>query len=341
MSALSTFFNSLAGSIRKILGQDVSVKYSPQKMLDTLAEITPQGAVSATLNCDGSYAIPKGYHNGNGKITANSLANQTKVDADKTAVAAAQMLSGYEGYVNGSKIDGTMPNQGTKTYTINPGGKQVIPAGYHNGSGYVQANPNQNSGTYKPTSRANNLDMGVNNANRYVDTTAVPNTNAATYTFPANHTGGNVDLGVTNSYRYVNAANVYNKGKIDAFNPSYINSYDFYNLIGSLPNYSISKVIEYPIKKTNMYFYLYLDASTSSDYKEMSVIIKNKNNNSVVYQKRSGEDFKREGFCISTGGILSSAEIASFVKYPLRIEISAQSITEYNPLTIASAAIEI
>ena len=212
---LSTFFNSLAGSIRKILGQDVSVKYSPQKMLDTLAEITPQGAVSATLNCDGSYAIPKGYHNGNGKITANSLANQTKVDADKTAVAAAQMLSGYEGYVNGSKIDGTMPNQGTKTYTINPGGKQVIPAGYHNGSGYVQANPNQNSGTYKPTSRANNLDMGVNNANRYVDTTAVPNTNAATYTFPANHTGGNVDLGVTNSYRYVNAANVYNKGKID------------------------------------------------------------------------------------------------------------------------------
>lgn len=36
-----------------------------------------QGAKTAALNCGGSYTIPAGYHNGAGKVTANSLASQT------------------------------------------------------------------------------------------------------------------------------------------------------------------------------------------------------------------------------------------------------------------------
>ena len=36
-----------------------------------------RGAVSQALNCGGSYTIPAGYHNGSGKVTANSLASQT------------------------------------------------------------------------------------------------------------------------------------------------------------------------------------------------------------------------------------------------------------------------
>lgn len=36
-----------------------------------------QGAKTAALNCGGSYTIPAGYHNGSGKVTANSLASQT------------------------------------------------------------------------------------------------------------------------------------------------------------------------------------------------------------------------------------------------------------------------
>lgn len=39
--------------------------------------MTNNGAISTTLNCGGSYTIPKGYHNGQGKVTANSLASQT------------------------------------------------------------------------------------------------------------------------------------------------------------------------------------------------------------------------------------------------------------------------
>ena len=65
-----------------------------------------RGAVSISLNCGGSYTIPQGYHNGSGKVTANSLASQTSANA-----TAAQILSGYTAWVNGSKITGTMANR--------------------------------------------------------------------------------------------------------------------------------------------------------------------------------------------------------------------------------------
>lgn len=66
-----------------------------------------QGAKTAALNCGGSYTIPAGYHNGAGKVTANSLASQTS----GTAVAG-NILSGRTAWVNGTKITGTMPNRG-------------------------------------------------------------------------------------------------------------------------------------------------------------------------------------------------------------------------------------
>ena len=61
-----------------------------------------QGAKSSTLNCGGSYTIPAGYHDGTGKVTANSLSSQTSANA-----TAAQILSGYTAWVNGSKLTGT------------------------------------------------------------------------------------------------------------------------------------------------------------------------------------------------------------------------------------------
>ena len=59
------------------------------------------GAKTSSLNCGSSYTIPAGYHNGSGKITANSLASQTSATA-----TAAKILSGYTAWVNGSKITG-------------------------------------------------------------------------------------------------------------------------------------------------------------------------------------------------------------------------------------------
>ncbi len=60
------------------------------------------GAVSKALDCGGSYTIPKGYHNGSGKVTANTLKSQTPATA-----AAANITKGKTAWVNGVKVTGT------------------------------------------------------------------------------------------------------------------------------------------------------------------------------------------------------------------------------------------
>ncbi len=57
------------------------------------------------------------------------------ISKDATAVAS-NILVGKTAYVNGSKVNGTMSSKGS--VTITPGTtNQIIPAGHHNGSGYV------------------------------------------------------------------------------------------------------------------------------------------------------------------------------------------------------------
>ena len=71
-----------------------------------------QGAKTASLNAGGSYTIPAGYHNGGGKVTANSLASQTSANA-----AAGHILSGKTAWVNGSKLTGNIASMGGQTIT--------------------------------------------------------------------------------------------------------------------------------------------------------------------------------------------------------------------------------
>ncbi|MFR2534395.1 MAG: sulfocyanin-like copper-binding protein [Clostridia bacterium] len=73
--------------------------YSGGKLLT--GTMVNRGAVNSSLNCGESYTIPAGYHNGSGKIMANSLASQTQSTAD-----ASKILLGYTAYVNGNKITG-------------------------------------------------------------------------------------------------------------------------------------------------------------------------------------------------------------------------------------------
>ena len=131
--ASQTDATSGAGDI--LSGKTAWVKGS--KITGTMAN---KGAVTGSVNCGGSYTIPAGYHNGSGKITGNSLASQTGVQSGKTAAGAGQVLTGYEAWVNGNRVTGTMANQGAKTSSLNCGGSYTIPAGYHNGSGKVTAN---------------------------------------------------------------------------------------------------------------------------------------------------------------------------------------------------------
>ena len=94
-----------------------------------------RGAVNQTLNAGGSYTIPQGYHNGNGKVAANSLASQTSGNA-----SSAQILTGYNAWVNGSNINGAMPNRGNLDFNPSSSTSQSVPAGYYSGGALSSAN---------------------------------------------------------------------------------------------------------------------------------------------------------------------------------------------------------
>ncbi len=123
-----------------------------------------RGAVSQSLNAGGSYTIPAGYHNGSGKVTANSLASQTSATA-----GAGQILNGYTAWVNGSKVTGTMPNRGNLNWS-GSNTTYTVPAGYYSG-GTLDSRPSYtngyNAGVTAADNRANanstNYKTGYNN----------------------------------------------------------------------------------------------------------------------------------------------------------------------------------
>jgi len=106
------------------------------KITGTMAN---QGAKSTTLNPGGSYTIPVGYHNGSGKITVSSLANNTSANA-----SADQILSGRTAWVNGVMLTGTMANRGNLNWAgINT--TYTVPAGYYSG-GTIDSRPSYQKG---------------------------------------------------------------------------------------------------------------------------------------------------------------------------------------------------
>lgn len=95
-----------------------------------------RGAVSQTLNCGGAYTIPAGYHNGSGKVKANSLAGQT----GGATAEDRYVLNGKTYWKDGEKRTGTMASRGAVSRALNCGEEYVIPPGYHNGEGKVKTN---------------------------------------------------------------------------------------------------------------------------------------------------------------------------------------------------------
>lgn len=99
----------------------------------TAGAMTNNGAISVTLSSANSpYTVPAGFHDGEGTIT---LAAGTVDTTDADAVAGNLLLS-KTAYVNGSKITGSMPNNGAVDVEISSA-PYVIPAGFHNGEGTV------------------------------------------------------------------------------------------------------------------------------------------------------------------------------------------------------------
>ena len=135
----------------------------------TAGEMINNGAVDKTLDVTTiSYTIPKGYHSGSGKVqlvletktvtptksaqdvtpTAGKVLSKVTVaaipdkyqDVSSVTATAANVLDGnYFVDSTGALVEGTMPDKGAVTATIDglTTTSYTIPAGKHNGSGKV------------------------------------------------------------------------------------------------------------------------------------------------------------------------------------------------------------
>ena len=134
----------------------------------TAGTMPNNGAVSKTLTAsDASYTVPKGYHSGTGKVmvvpeaktatptkqqqsitpTAGKVLSSVTVEAipdayittDDATATDGQILEDATAYVDGEKVTGTMPNNGSISKVLDVTTQSyTIPAGYHDGTGEVE-----------------------------------------------------------------------------------------------------------------------------------------------------------------------------------------------------------
>ena len=100
---------------------------------------------SSGLAAGASVTIPAGIHDGNGTVTAKSLASQTPGN-----LAAGKMLSGVYGYSNGTKVTGSIASMGAQTVTPGNAAKTVSCEGkYMTGNVTVSAVANLTAANIK------------------------------------------------------------------------------------------------------------------------------------------------------------------------------------------------
>lgn len=143
----------------------------------TTGTMPNNGAVSQLLTAGTpSYTVPAGYHSGTGTVSITPQqkdATPTKslqtispdegkvlsavtvqaipdeyVDTSDATATAAQILTGVTAYVDGTKIEGKMTNNGAVEETLDTTATYYdIPAGYHDGSGIVSISLEQKTAT--------------------------------------------------------------------------------------------------------------------------------------------------------------------------------------------------
>lgn len=168
----------------------------------TTGTMANNGAVNKTLTAqEQNYTIPKGYHSGTGSVSISpesKTATPTKaqqtisptagkvltsvvvepipaqyVDTSDATATAAQILDGATAYVDGELVEGTMPNNGAVTETLDAATTSyTVPAGYHSGTGKVSVSLETKSAT--PTKSPQTISPSTGKLLSSVSVAAIP-----------------------------------------------------------------------------------------------------------------------------------------------------------------------
>lgn len=107
-------------------------KTARSKGKEITGEMTDNGAVKKVLDYDEEFVIPKGYHNGEGKVVAPSIGGEDTSDA--TLTNSNQLEYGVTAYSKGKKVVGNVPRiTSGNQITLACGQSYKIPAGIHDG----------------------------------------------------------------------------------------------------------------------------------------------------------------------------------------------------------------
>lgn len=168
----------------------------------TTGTMANNGAVNKTLTAqEQNYTIPKGYHSGTGSVSISpesKTVTPTKsqqtisptagkvltsviveaipsqyVDTSDATATAAQILDGATAYVDGELVEGTMPNNGAVTETLDTATTSyTVPAGYHSGTGKVSVSLETKSAT--PTKSPQTISPSAGKLLSSVSVAAIP-----------------------------------------------------------------------------------------------------------------------------------------------------------------------
>jgi hypothetical protein len=123
------------------------------------------GEGTPTGNNQVDVVIPKGYHDGTGKVvckgqTAYSAGVANGQSAARIGTAGAGDVLAGKTFTNasGSGLSGSMVNRGAWSANATSNGAVTIPAGYHNGSGKVNVNVHDSYTTTASISIEHNID---------------------------------------------------------------------------------------------------------------------------------------------------------------------------------------
>ena len=161
---------------------------------DTLIDLTNDDVVRASV-LNGKY-----FHLPTGERTTGTCTYDANT-SDATA-AADDILAGQTAYKNGTKLTGTMTNQGEKHLTLSARDTAVtIPAGYHDGSGDIGLNSTDKAALIATNIRSGVTVLGVQGSMSGSEDIAATSTTITPYT--TSQTIQPSDLGNYNSFSAV------------------------------------------------------------------------------------------------------------------------------------------